>query len=122
MIEQGDKACSEFRDKAGVALKNVDNVGPEEQATLIRRATDYSEEHVERIEALQPPPGDQQIIDRYLAKSREGIVLLRRAAEALEDGDTAEANTLLESGPEAEGELRGIAQGYGFKICGSKKD
>ncbi len=47
-------------------------------------------------------------------------MLLNRAADQYEQGDPESGAALIEAGRETGSQVRGIAQGYGFKVCGSE--
>jgi hypothetical protein len=123
VIARGDTLCKEFREDTERLLNRADRVAdPKEQAGILHRVADRGEKVADEFDSFDPPPGDARIIDRYVSVSREQLALLRRAADSLEQGDAQEAGTLLDSGQGKGAELRGIAQGYGFKVCGSERD
>ncbi len=122
VIERGDTACRDFRRRSDPLLEGIENLPLGQQADRLRRAADLSSETADTLDGLQAPPGDAATIERYVAKAREQLIVLRRAADSLGDGDTAEARALIDSSEETAAELRGLAQGYGFKVCGSPRD
>jgi len=121
-IEKADQVCKRFRKRAAALEKQLESTSDNaRQAAILQRLADESEGVVDAFDELGVPPGDAEVIGQYKKTGREQIGLVRRAAEALADGDTATASTLIKSGQETGGRQRGIAQGYGFKVCGSER-
>ncbi|MGI8594031.1 MAG: hypothetical protein ACR2ML_06635 [Solirubrobacteraceae bacterium] len=90
------------------------------QAEAVRELANVADRALARFEAMRPPPEGRQVIEDYIRLGKEQIVIVRRAADELEDADITTARTLIDSAQETGGKLRGLAQGYGFKICGSE--
>lgn len=122
-IERGDEICAEYRERREEIERASEGTSDtDEQAELVRELAVEAESVADQLDELAVPPEDEAVSDNYITIAREQIVLVRRAADALEDGDLADANALVESGQETAARLRGIAQGYGFKVCGSEDD
>jgi len=124
-IERGDRLCKNFRERTAPLEQKLDET-PESDAKkladILREEAVLARKTVESFEALAPqaPAGD--VLKDYAAKVREQLVLLERAADQIEEGDASDAQVLVDSGKEVAAELKGIAQGYGFKVCGSDSD
>ena len=122
-VERADAICMEARaavkrheDAARAAARDED---AEAVADALNGTAEEADEQVDRLRAVTPPRGDEEIVDRYLTGIEDQIAVLRRAADAAERNDTSALNTLLQENQRASGEIRGLAQGYGFKECGS---
>jgi hypothetical protein len=121
-IEQADELCTDFREKSDELAAEAETTSDTgRQAEIWRELADEAQATGEEFEQLPVPAGDQAIIDRYLSASRDQIGVLRQIAEALDDGDTTSVTTLLDSGRRSGARVQGIAQGYGFKVCGSER-
>jgi len=121
-IEKADQVCKRYRKRTAELERQLKSTSDSaRQAAILQRLADESEGVVDAFDELGVPPGDAEVLGQYKKTGREQIGLVRRAAEALADGDTATASTLIKSGQETGGRQRGIAQGYGFKVCGSER-
>ena len=122
-IAEGDELCAEFRETEERLQAQFDDVtDPGEAADLTRELADKAEEIADGMEALGTPDEGAELVDRYIEGTREQIVVLNRFADSVEDGDASEAEALRESAQEVGARLQGIAQGYGFEVCGSERD
>jgi hypothetical protein len=122
-IEKGDELCAEFRDaEAELQAQYEDATDFDEAAALTRELAAEAEDIVDGLEALGTPDEGAELVERYIEGSREQIVLLNRIADSTEDGDSSEVEALRESGQEVGARLQGIAQGYGFEVCGSQDE
>lgn len=121
-IERADAICTKYRKRTDKLGEDGDSPSSaKEQAKVVRQLADEADSTLKEFEDLELPPGDNAPIEQYKELAREQIELVRRAGEALDDGKVQRATTLINSGDETAGRLRGIAQGYGFKVCGSKR-
>lgn len=119
-IEQGDALCSEFREAEAELEEQADETtDPQEGARIFRELAERAEEVADGLEGLGTPDEGADVIERYIETSREQIVVVNRIADELEDGDSSAAQALRESALETGAELGGIAQGYGFEVCGA---
>jgi len=115
-IRRADNLCREFRSKSLAGAnpqtfdelrRTIDEVLPPAQRTL------------KKFQRLKPPPGDERIIRSYLDAQRETLSLLRQLGDAAEAGDREAAERYADALRESGGRAKRIAQGYGFKVCGS---
>ena len=120
VIARGDELCTEFRETLNRLQSRTQTRDLEEQAEAIDRIADKADEVADEFDSIDPPSGDAAFIDRYVSRSREQVDLLREAADLLAQGDPAKAEVLIESNQGKAAEVRRMAQGYGFKVCGSE--
>ena len=119
-IRRGDDLCRAFRKTSAPLNKQIDQTNdPAEQARLLQEGADALDKTLQGFDELPKPNGDEKVLTDYLDLGRTNVVLVRRAADALDAGKAQEATTLLQSGVAASNRARGIAQSYGFKVCGS---
>lgn len=119
VIARGDEFCRQLRETRDREANAAEGAAPEAQGRALHTIADAAEHTADQFDALEVPAADRDVIRNYVAMAREQLVLIRRAADSLEQGDAAEANTLLQSGSKTAAQLRRIARGYGFKVCGS---
>ncbi|MGI8595473.1 MAG: hypothetical protein ACR2ML_14120 [Solirubrobacteraceae bacterium] len=123
VIAKGDAACAESGRKAKPLINRLRNSSdPGVRAGLLRELASVAEPTVQRLATVLPPPDGRQALDDYVLLGSEQIVLARRAADQLEEGDEAGAGALLASALETQAKLRSLAQRYGFKVCGTELD
>ncbi len=123
VIAEGDAACTRSKRKAKplvTQLLSSPDLG--ERAGLLRQLAGAAEPTVQLLATLRPPPDGRQALDDYVLLASEQIVVIRRAADRLVEGDQANARALLASALEEGAKLQGLARGYGFKVCGSELD
>jgi hypothetical protein len=122
VIEQGDAICAEFRrQRAEIERASARTSDLDKQAELVRELADEGESVADQLDELAVPSEDEATIDNYVTLARKQIVLVRRTAEALEEGDADKATAVAESGQATAARLRGIAQRYGFRVCSSEE-
>lgn len=90
-------------------------------AGLFRKAADSTQGEVDQIRDLEPPSADQEIINQMLSTVDAEISQINEAADAVENSDEDELNVLGTQIKTTAAKAKGIAQGYGFKVCGSDK-
>jgi hypothetical protein len=122
-IEQADELCADFRERRDELTAKADATSDaERQAEIFRELADEAQATGERFDRLPVPPRDQEIIERFSAANRDQIGVVRQIADALDAGDTEAVTALLDSGQKSGAKVRGIAQRYGFKVCGSESE
>lgn len=116
-IAEGDAVCRDFREATEDARSQrpsgYDQLA--EQVAEIRRA---AESAMERFRSLTPPPGDEEIVERYSASIEDSLAIFRRLEAAAKKQDTAKIKTYTDDLLELAKGQRELAQGYGFKVCG----
>jgi hypothetical protein len=90
----------------------------DEGADLFREGADIAEDLYAEIEQLPPPPGDEEIIDRYLSLAQTTVSMLRSIADDAEAGDVEAIQTQSDELASTGSKAQGIARGYGFQECG----
>jgi hypothetical protein len=116
-IERADAICTKYKERT----KDLQGRQPdsyEEAADLYTRAIAIFEPAVREFEALPAPKGDERVIESYLDTVREQLTLYERVRTAAEQSDRAKLETYAQDVRELRARARGIAQGYGFKVCG----
>jgi len=71
------------------------------------------------LRALKPPKGDEATVARYLQGSEDQIAGFGDVISAARERDASKFSALVSSLRTKAATVRGIAQGYGFKVCGS---
>jgi hypothetical protein len=79
-----------------------------------------SEDTLRKFEKLRPPPANTDVIDGYLDAERRQIAALRQVSKAAADEDRAAVERSVAQIRDTGRRARGLAQGYGFKVCGSE--
>jgi hypothetical protein len=127
-IEQADAICQSYEpDQRDLELRitawqetvSAESLNLQEGADLIHESADLVEDEASELNQLRPPPGDEQIFDRYLSLAEEASTILRQTADDLEAGNLADADALIDDGRSVADRAKGIAQGYGFEVCGA---
>lgn len=122
-IRQADKLCGEydrrtapFDEDYADARRSGDTA---KAADAIEGVTHAATDHLAKLRALEPPPDDRVPIGKYLDVAAEQIGLGRRLADAIRGGDGTRAEALADELRRGGERAEGLAQGYGFKECGS---
>ncbi|MEK6272977.1 MAG: hypothetical protein AABM42_10080 [Actinomycetota bacterium] len=125
-IKEADALCQQFRDEAASARQELQDLRDPTSTEELHDAADLFSEYAgtleqqaERLRQLEPPPGDETIINNWLSTGEGGISLLRDLADAVDSGDGQEIRSLNEQVQARFNEASGIAQGYGLTECGS---
>lgn len=74
---------------------------------------------LDQLRALQPPASDRVVVAKYLSGVASQINLLQQFATAVENDDARGVKTISQQFAQGKASVRGLAQGYGFKVCGS---
>lgn len=90
-----------------------------EVADLIRKVQPVLETESSELTELEPPGADAAIIDQLFTSVEEQAEQSGELADALEAGENSKAAEIEKEDEQANTKNRGIAQGYGFKVCGS---
>jgi hypothetical protein len=128
-IQQVDAICSKYLSTGKSLTRQIQNIGQPQDlaqlhylASLYRRAADHATQAYQQIRQVTPPAGDEQIIDNWLSTANTTISLTRDFANAVDSAKGTNGSRLrvLVKEIDANNEkAKGIAQGYGFKVCGS---
>jgi hypothetical protein len=129
-IAQADEICQTYKDETSDLKSEFESLeesglsSPKELvegAALFREILPKSEEETEELRELDPPSGDESILDAMLSKVEEAQAVLLKVADALEEGEIAEVSSFVKEGEQANNTAKGMAQGYGLKVCGSEE-
>ena len=116
LLVRGDEICRAAHE-AFLDLQVDPPQTPNEAAALTRNLVGISEDELDRLDELEPPPALESALERYLEAREEGIELLRdglEAAEARDPGAYDRAQAELE---ESQPERRRLARAVGFAVC-----
>jgi hypothetical protein len=121
-IEEADAICKAGHEEAEPledTFQQAQQAGDAEKAAdIVRQVADIADEEASKLRALEPPPADAEIVDEYISAGVSGVQTARDLADALDAGDTAQAEVLGDQFNERTSAAQGIARGYGFKVCG----
>ncbi len=87
-------------------------------ATLFRRVQSLEQGELTRLQALRPPAADVTPATGYLQAGTAAVALLGRVADAFARHDKPTLTALVHQGARMAATTKGLAQGYGFKVCG----
>lgn len=87
--------------------------------TDLREGYEFQRAYLADFRRISSPPGDAAILDKLSEAQDEQTALLGRLADAAESGDAERFTALNEEQDSVTTRYRGLAQGYGFKECGS---
>jgi hypothetical protein len=129
-IAAGDAVCTETKEKAKPFKEEIAEAaeGPEtptmivEVANLAKKAVPIEEEEVEELQELEPPSEDTDAIQTMLGYVEEANESTLPIAEALAEGENAKVEEIEREEEKADLKAKGIAQGYGFKVCGQEEE
>jgi hypothetical protein len=129
-ISQADAICQSASDEskslkerygklqAGITFENESSQYPK-LGELIQEISEITSNEVEQIRGLEPPNADRKTITKMLALVDSEVSLVEGMASDFASDNTEDAKTLLEQAKPIKAKAQGIAQGYGFKVCGS---
>ena len=128
LIQQGDAICKSAREKIDglnaeiqEISKTASNSGDDlnQLADLYREGAATTQGEADQIRQLKPPAADQEIISQMLSAVDAGVGQLNEAADAVEADNTDQMSVVGSQLKTTAAKTKGIAQGYGFKVCGS---
>jgi hypothetical protein len=74
---------------------------------------------LDQLRALEPPAGDRVIAAKYESGVASQIGLIQQLANAVNNNDAQAVKTISQQFQQGKASVRRLAQGYGFKVCGS---
>jgi hypothetical protein len=114
--QEADAICAEFEGR-------LDDLGRPESLddlqNFVSEAVPIIEEGNAQLQELNPPDELQEQWDRAMEINNEQLETVRDLREAVEDGDQARAQELIEAGNEANTEADQLAADLGLEDCGS---
>ena len=121
-IAQADDICSTYRPKIAALQSDAETAirnGEVERAVVsLAHGNDLVYEELGRLEALQVPAGDAGTISSMLGKVRFASDVFKHALGPLRAGDNQQATALFNEAQSETDKARGMAEAYGFKVCG----
>jgi hypothetical protein len=127
-IQEADALCSDYQAQAEPIRGEIEAIeqssNPESPKSevrlgeLLRDAVAKAEAELESIRELEPPKADALTIQTMLDTAQEGNGSADEYAEALEEGETSRFGDLGKETETANNRAKGIAEGYGLKVCG----
>jgi hypothetical protein len=114
-IEAADKVCAEA-DERSQDLEPPTN--PQALREFVERAEGITRQLVEDLRELDPPEGDEDTIERMIAKIEEAIGYLPGIERAARLSDVTAIQQLGARLQAAASEANGLARDYGMKKCG----
>jgi len=127
-IEEADAACSDYQAKRQPIKEEIETIegsaNPESPKNVVRlgellkEAIAAADVELESIRELEPPQGDEATIGKMLELAQEDNDLGGEVADALEEGETSRVGELTNEVEAVANRAKGIAEGYGLKVCG----
>lgn len=105
-VAEGTAICEASVKQIGADLRAAGQKGASPDATTEAIVSNFSQQ-LDELEALEPPAGDEQQVEKMLRQMRKGV----EEAEAVE-------NDALFSGDNQLGKGRAMAESYGLERCG----
>jgi hypothetical protein len=129
-ISQGDAICQSASEEAEPLKEKVHQleagITPENESSQLQKVGEAAEEsaelvsnEAEQLRSLEPPDSDRKTITRMLALVDSQVLIEEELASASQEVNIEKIKALLEQGKPIKAKAQGIAQGYGFKVCGS---
>lgn len=88
-------------------------------AEILKAGTASIPKETAALRALEPPAGDREILQKMIGTVEANATLGDSMADALESSDLERFEALNEQAQENTTKAKGLAQGYGLKICGA---
>ena len=127
-IDQADAVCTESQAETAPLRKEAEKIEgssePESQenltrlAEILQQADVNAEKEYAELRELEPPAGDEKVIDSMLGKAEEAAAYSLRGAEALEEDELTEFSGIMGTARPLNERAKAMAEGYGFKVCG----
>lgn len=84
----------------------------------LRRAYRIAQARSDEFGRLDPPPADAGIVSDYLDAVHRRLAAAADGIDAIDSGDVSGLQAAENAVAEARATVRGIARGYGFRVCG----
>ena len=88
---------------------------------ILRQAVVVERAWIAKLQALPTPSGDATTIAKWLTALNEAMTDARSVADAVEAEGLAAQQPATSAGEKAKTLARGLAQGYGMKVCGKSE-
>jgi hypothetical protein len=125
-IAQADAICQQYNGVSDEFNKKLQELGTNyssqdtasQAAGLIRQAVDQLRPGVQALQSLQPPPQDAEALGTYVSTANAQLGTLLDLADAYDAFDARQIRSLLAQLQKNKARQQGLAEGYGFKVCG----
>jgi hypothetical protein len=121
-IAEADSICGgyhprlhDLRDKFRAAAVRRDYAAA---ADALQEAMSISRVEFDKLAAIRQPERDREVLGKLFDKADQAIALFESSIEPLRDENSDRFTTLADEASSAADQERGIATGYGFKVCG----
>jgi hypothetical protein len=88
-------------------------------ANAFNRAAQSASPVVDQLRALRPPTRDRVAVANYLGSVASNIKLLQQYANAIAANAPRSVQTLAQQINQGSATAKGLAQNYGFHVCGA---
>jgi hypothetical protein len=121
LCEDANEDIARLNREARTAAEGASNAREQLEAVapVYREAYALHRRSNAALSELERPPDDQETIERIRIAYDEQAALIGRLADAAEAGDTGRFRSISEELELAATKARGLAQGYGFRECGT---
>ncbi len=92
-----------------------------EAPSALRHAGALTREGIARLEALPVPTGDAPTVHKILNALNDEAADIDNIASAIGSGDSTAVEAAKQAGERSKATYRGLAQGYGLKVCGASE-
>jgi len=127
-ILQADAICKAHKTQEAPLESQLGALSNESDATaestgppLMNKLATMAQSDLAQLQALPEPTGDQAVLTSAWNAQAKTIADLQNAAAALGNADLQGFQSDIAAGNTASAAASGIAQGYGFKVCGSSQ-
>jgi hypothetical protein len=126
-IAKADAICQQLRTSLTALApqtKHFTALGASQQAfavgaPLFRQVQGLEQAELNKLKALPLPAGDSSQVTAYLQHGAAAVALTGTIATAFAHSDRKALTAAEQEGVRAAAATRGLAQGYGFKVCGN---
>lgn len=128
-IAQADAICRRTNERTAGTNEQIAEINRRATSTesalaqaapILAEAYRSQRASVAEFRALPAPAGDAAAVDRVVAGIEEQVALIGRIADAADAGDAARMRALSAELKLTRARVRGLLQGYGFRVCGSR--
>lgn len=129
VVEQADDLCRDYADEAQAIqdkIRRLNDRFPSEVTDEYRQAVSdigdelepLVEKFADRWEAIDAPPSEAEFLDDYGDLNARLDALRTSGIEAVANSEDAKLATLDDEIDRLEERRAGLAEGYGFEVCG----
>jgi hypothetical protein len=90
-------------------------------AAAVREETALARPQLDQLRALTPPAADRSVVAKYIAAVASNADLIDQFAAAIDANSGRGVSVASAKLAEGKATADGLAQGYGFKVCGNPK-